>query len=148
VQKQGDGRTLCVKGPAGQEPEGKATKMKTILLIDDSAIMLKSMEITLGMNGYSTATASDGAKAMDLLRGGLKPDLVLTDINMPNMDGVEFIREARKLLKFTPIIALTNDARVVKRQEAKKEGATGWMIKPVGGHELLKIVQQVMHKTA
>lgn len=122
--------------------------MKTILLVDDSAIMLKSMEITLTMNGFQTATAQDGAKAISLLQGGLKPDLVLTDINMPNMDGVEFIREARKLLKFTPIIALTNDARVVKRQEAKKEGATGWMIKPVGGQELLKIVNQVMHKTA
>ncbi|WP_290871705.1 response regulator [Aquabacterium sp.] len=122
--------------------------MKTILLIDDSAIMLKSMEITLSMNGYATATASDGIKAIELINQGLKPDLVLTDINMPNMDGIAFIREARKLLKFTPIIALTNDARVVKRQEAKKEGATGWMIKPVGGQELLKIVQQVMPRTA
>lgn len=122
--------------------------MKTILLVDDSAIMLKSMEITLTMNGFATATAQDGVAAIELLQRGLKPDLVLTDINMPNMDGVEFIREARKLLKFTPIIALTNDARVVKRQEAKKEGATGWMVKPVGGQELLKIVNQVMHKTA
>lgn len=122
--------------------------MKTILLVDDSAIMLKSMEITLTMNGFATATAQDGVAAIELLQRGLKPDLVLTDINMPNMDGVEFIREARKLLKFTPIIALTNDARVVKRREAKKEGATGWMVKPVGGQELLKIVNQVMHKTA
>lgn len=115
--------------------------MKLILLVEDSAVTRKTMDLTLQMHGYKTASASDGLEALQLIEGGLRPDLVLTDINMPNMDGMVFIREARKRLKFIPIVALTTDARIAAKDQAKADGASGWLIKPVGGQELLKVVQ-------
>jgi two-component system chemotaxis response regulator CheY len=63
---------------------------------------------------------------------------------MPNMDGIEFIRQARQKLRFTPILTLTTEGQQAKRDEARKLGATGWMLKPVNGGELMKIVGKVM----
>lgn len=115
--------------------------MKTVLLVDDSAVTLKTMDLTLQMHGYKTATASDGLEAMGLIDQGLRPDLILTDVNMPNMDGMAFIREVRKKLKFIPIVALTTDSRVAAREQAKADGASGWLIKPLGGEALMKVVK-------
>jgi len=63
---------------------------------------------------------------------------------MPRMDGIQLIREARKLLRFTPILALTTESQQGKRDEAKKNGATGWLVKPVGGSDLVKVIKQVL----
>ncbi len=116
--------------------------MKTILVVDDSPTMLKSLHASLSLAGFSVVTALNGQAAMEQLQSGLRPDLILTDINMPQMDGIAFIQAARRMLRFTPILALTNSAQPGKRDEARKGGATGWLKKPVGGNELIQIIEQ------
>ena len=118
--------------------------MKHVFLVDDSATMLMSLKGTLEMSGFKVDTAGDGQAALDRIKSGLKPDLIITDINMPRMDGIQLIREARKLLPFTPILALTTESQQGKRDEAKKNGATGWLVKPVGGSDLVKVIKQVL----
>ncbi len=117
---------------------------KTILLVDDSATMLMSLSKTLTISGLTVETATDGSAALEKLKGGLKPALIITDINMPKLDGLGLIQEARKLLRFTPILALTTESQQGKRDEAKRNGATGWLVKPVGGNELLQVIRQVI----
>ena len=70
--------------------------------------------------------------------------MITTDMNMPRLDGIGLIREARRLLRFTPILALTTESQQLKRDEAKQSGATGWLVKPVGGAELVKVIKQVL----
>jgi two-component system chemotaxis response regulator CheY len=118
--------------------------MKSVFVVDDSATMVMSVKSTLEIGGFKVETAADGEAALDKLKGGFKPDLIITDINMPRMDGIALIREARKLLRFTPILALTTESQQAKRDEAKKSGATGWLVKPVGGPDLMKVIKQVL----
>lgn len=117
---------------------------KNILVVDDSATMTLSLKSSLELNGFKVDSASDGFAALDKLKRGFKPDLIITDINMPKMDGLTLISEARKVLRFTPILALTTESQQVKRDEAKRLGATGWLVKPVSGTDLLKVVKQVL----
>jgi len=117
---------------------------KTVLLVDDSSTMLMSLKSTLTISGFKVETAPDGVQAMAKIKGGIKPDLMITDINMPNMDGITLIGEARKLLRFTPILALTTESQTQLRDEAKRKGATGWLVKPIGGEDLLKVIRQVL----
>ena len=117
---------------------------KTILIIDDSPTILLSVKMTLEKSGYKVETAKDGLEALSRVKAGLKPDLIITDINMPNMNGIEFIKNARTILRFTPILALTTESQTSKRDEAKKAGATGWLVKPTGSADLLKVIEQVM----
>jgi two-component system chemotaxis response regulator CheY len=118
--------------------------MKRVFLVDDSATMLMSLRSTLEISGFEVETASDGELALGRIQGGYKPDLIITDINMPRLDGIGLIREVRKLLRFTPILALTTESQQLKRDEAKKQGATGWLVKPVGGADLLRVIRQVL----
>ena len=118
--------------------------MTTIFLVDDSATMLMSLKATLEIAGFKVETAGDGEQALAKVKSGLKPDLIITDINMPKMDGIEFIRQVRKLLRFTPILTLTTESQQAKRDEAKKLGASGWMVKPVSGTDLVKVIRQVL----
>ena len=122
--------------------------MKTILVVDDSATMLKSLELTLKLGGFDVVTASDGVQALARLDEGLRPDLILTDINMPNMDGLELIQHARQRLRFTPILALTTKGQSAKRERARELGATGWLLKPTGGSELVKLIEQLVTQAA
>ena len=117
---------------------------KNILVVDDSATMTLSLKSSLELNGFKVESAADGFQALEKIKRGLKPDLIITDINMPRMDGIQLIREARKLLRFTPILALTTESQQGKRDEAKKNGATGWLVKPVGGSDLVKVIKQVL----
>ncbi len=118
--------------------------MKKVFLIDDSAVMLMSVKEALSMAGYEVETATNGEDAMEKIKGGIKPDLIITDINMPKMDGISFIKNVRPILKFTPILVLTTESETAKRDEAKKSGATGWLVKPVSGPDLLKVIKQVL----
>ncbi|RNE92656.1 response regulator [Marichromatium sp. AB32] len=122
---------------------------KTILVVDDSATMVMSLKASLEIAGFTVETAGDGVQAISKLKSGIKPDLILTDINMPNMGGIDFIRNARALpgMRFTPILALTTESQQAKRDEAKKLGATGWLVKPVGGADLIKVIKQVLPGT-
>jgi two-component system chemotaxis response regulator CheY len=119
---------------------------KIILVVDDSGTMVLSLKNNLELAGFSVVTASDGVKGLEKLASAPKPDLIITDINMPNMNGIEFIGKARATpgFRFTPILVLTTESQQARRDEAKKLGATGWMVKPVSGGDLLKIVRQVL----
>ncbi len=119
---------------------------KTILIVDDSVLMLTSVRGNLEMAGFKVESAEDGVKAMTKLKGGLKPDLIITDINMPNMDGMELIKNVRALpgFRFTPILTMTTESQAEKREQGKKLGATGWLVKPVGGSDLINIIKKVL----
>jgi two-component system chemotaxis response regulator CheY len=108
--------------------------------------MVMSLKATLSMNGFEVETASNGQAALDKLKSGIKPNLILTDINMPVMGGLEFIANARALpgLKFIPILTLTTESEASKRDEGKRQGATGWLVKPVSGDDLIKVIKKVL----
>jgi two-component system chemotaxis response regulator CheY len=119
---------------------------KSIFLVDDSATMLMSVRANLEIAGFKVDTAEDGVKALTKLKSGIKPDLIITDINMPNMGGLELIKNLRTLpsFRFTPILTLTTESEGSIRSEGKKLGATGWLVKPMGGPDLLKVIRQVL----
>ncbi len=118
--------------------------MKTIFIVDDSTTMVMSLKSSLEIAGFKVETAADGQQALDKIKKGLKPDLMITDINMPKMDGIELIRETRKVLRFTPILTLTTESQQAKRDEAKKLGASGWLVKPIASADLVKVIRQVL----
>lgn len=120
--------------------------MKTIMLVDDSATMLMSMEALLKKASFATQTASSAESALTLLQGGAKPNLIITDLNMGAMNGIELIREARKIpaLRFVPMLMLTTESQTTRRQEAKSAGASGWLVKPVDGAALLQVLGQLL----
>jgi two-component system chemotaxis response regulator CheY len=119
---------------------------KSIFLVDDSLTMLMSVKATLEMAGFVVSTASDGEDALNKLKTAPKPDLIITDINMPKMGGLELIKNLRSMpgFRFTPILTLTTESNVEKRNEGKKLGATGWLVKPIAGPDLVKVVKQVV----
>lgn len=119
---------------------------KTVMIVDDSATMLMSLRATLEMNGYKVEAASDGQAAADRLGTGVKPDLIITDINMPRMGGLDLIRHVRGLpgFRFTPILTLTTESQAAMRDEGRRLGATGWLVKPVAGPALVNVIKQVL----
>lgn len=120
--------------------------MTTVLLVDDSATMLMSLKTILGKAGYAVETATHGKEALEKLGKGIKPQLIISDVNMPQMDGITFTREARKVpgMRFVPILILTTESEQSKRTEAKTAGATGWLVKPVAPDQLLGVIKQVL----
>ena len=119
---------------------------KTIFIVDDSATMLMSVKFFLVSANFIVETASDGVQALSRLKSGLKPDLIITDVNMPHMGGMELIKNLRAMpaFRFTPILTLTTESLAEKRNEAKKLGATGWIVKPVTGTDLVKVIKQLL----
>lgn len=120
--------------------------MATIFVIDDSATMLMSLSRILTRSGYAVETAGNGKEGMDKLRSGMKPSLILTDVHMPIMDGIAFIKEARKwaATRFTPIIVLTTESLVARQSEAREAGASGWLTKPTQPGDLLATLKQML----
>jgi two-component system chemotaxis response regulator CheY len=118
----------------------------TILVVDDSVTMLLSLKTTLAMHGYEVETANHGQAALDKLKSGLKPSLILTDVNMPVMGGMELIGQVRALagFRFIPILTLTTESETTKREEGKRAGATGWLVKPIAGDDLIKVIKKVL----
>ncbi|MCD8522326.1 MAG: response regulator [Saccharospirillaceae bacterium] len=118
---------------------------KMIFLVDDSATMLMSIRASLEMNGFKVETANDGIAALDRLNG-LRPDLIITDINMPRMGGMDLILALRAMpaFRFTPILTLTTESESSKRDEAKRLGATGWLVKPVPAADLVRVIRQIV----
>lgn len=119
---------------------------KTIMIVDDSVTMLMSLRNSLEIAGFAVLAAADGALALAQLQAGPRPDLIITDINMPNMGGIELIGKARALpgLRFIPILALTTESQQARRDEAKALGASGWLVKPVASADLVRIIKQVL----
>jgi two-component system chemotaxis response regulator CheY len=120
--------------------------MKKIFLVDDSATVLLSMGAILSKAGYEVEKAANANEGLAKLKAGLKPDLLVTDLNMPGMNGIEFIKEVRKLpnLRFMPILFLTTESQQSKRDEAKAAGASGWLVKPVNAEQLLATIKLVI----
>jgi two-component system chemotaxis response regulator CheY len=119
--------------------------MPTILVLDDSPTMLMSLQNILSSAGYEVATGINGREGIAKIGEGLKPAMVLTDLNMPELDGIGFIKEARKIAttRFTPIIVLTTESGGRKRDEARAAGASGWLTKPAEPNQLLSVVKQL-----
>ncbi|NML93525.1 response regulator [Novosphingobium olei] len=120
--------------------------MKTVMIVDDSPTILMSMEAILTRAGYGVLKADSGENALRALQGGGKPNLVITDLNMAAMSGIDLIRNLRQLpqTRFTPIIMLTTESSLDKRQEARSAGATGWIVKPVQPTDLLAVVKHMV----
>lgn len=118
---------------------------KTILTVDDSASMRQMIKMTLSGAGYQILEAADGAQGLAAARGA-KIDMVLTDLNMPVMDGVALVRALRKLPTLTgvPIILVTTESDADKKAEAKAAGATGWITKPFQPEQLLSLAKKVL----
>lgn len=118
----------------------------TVLVVDDSVTMVLSLKTTLSMHGYQVETASHGREALDKLNAGLKPVLILTDVNMPVMGGMDLIRNVRAMpgLKFVPILTLTTESDAGKRSQGKLAGATGWLVKPISGNDLVAVLKKVL----
>lgn len=123
--------------------------MKTVMLVDDSATIRMSVEALLRVAGFRSTAAVNGAEAMGKVSAGLRPDLIISDVNMPVMDGITFVREVRKVagMRFVPILMLTTESEKLRRDAARAAGATGWLVKPVQSDQLLATIKQVLPGT-
>lgn len=119
---------------------------KTIFCVDNSSALLLSLSAILGKAGYDVEKAANGEEALNKLKGNVKPDLIITDLNMPGMNGIELIKQVRTLptFKFVPILFLTTESQQEKRAEAKAAGASGWLVKPVNGDELINTIKLIV----
>ncbi|MBX9658975.1 MAG: response regulator [Nitrospiraceae bacterium] len=119
---------------------------KTVLVVDDSSTMRQMVAYTLTSAGYEVVEAGNGKEAVSKLNGGAKPALVVTDLNMPEMDGITLITEIRKMaaFKFTPILMLTTESADDKKKAGQAAGATGWIVKPFNPEQMLKVIQKVL----
>lgn len=119
---------------------------KQILVVDDSVTMRQMVSFTLTSAGFEVVEAGDGQEAVAKLNGGARPNLVITDLNMPNMDGLSLIRAVRAMpaFKFTPLLMLTTESEDSKKKEGQAAGATGWIVKPFNPEQMMKIVQKVL----
>lgn len=120
--------------------------MKTIMAVDDSASLRQMVGVVLRGGGYQVVESVDGMDALSKLKGQ-ELHLVLTDINMPKMDGLEFTRKLRAMpqYKFVPIVLLTTESNPEKKQQGKAAGATAWIVKPFNPDQLLAVVKKVIH---
>ena len=118
---------------------------KVIMAVDDSASVRQMVSFTLQQAGYEVVLAVDGRDALAKLNGGAV-HLVITDLNMPNLDGIELIRQLRAdaRYKFTPIIMLTTESQAEKKQAGKAAGATGWIVKPFQPEQLVAVAKKVL----
>jgi two-component system chemotaxis response regulator CheY len=118
---------------------------KTVLAVDDSASVRQVVRFTLAEGGYQVVEAVDGKDA--LLKLSQHPvHLIVTDLNMPNMDGITLLRSVRAnaAYKGLPVILLTTESAVQKKEEGKASGATGWIVKPFTPPQLLAVVKKVI----
>ena len=117
---------------------------KTIMIVDDSSTMRQMVSFTLAEAGYQVVEAQDGADALAKSLAQ-KVDLFLTDLNMPNIDGIQLTRRLRAAAayEFVPIVLLTTESQKERKMEGKAAGATGWIVKPFQVEQLLAVVKKV-----
>lgn len=122
---------------------GESTKK--ILVVDDSESIREAIDMALTGAGYQVHKAIDGLDGVKTL-GDKSFDLVITDLNMPNMDGISLVQEIRKndKTKFLPVLILTTESQNSKRMEARNAGATGWIVKPFVKDQLIGVVKKVL----
>ncbi len=118
---------------------------KLIMTADDSASVRQMVSFTLKQHGYDVVEAVDGKDALVKLQSQ-KVDMLITDLNMPNLDGIGLIKGARALpaCRFIPIVMLTTESQDAKKQEGKAAGATGWIVKPFQPDQLIAVVKKVL----
>lgn len=118
---------------------------KTVMVVDDSASIRQVMNFTLRKGGYDVIEAADGKDAIDKL-GGQKINLIICDVNMPNMDGITFVKtlKATPSHKFTPVMMLTTESHEAKIQEGKAAGAKAWFVKPFKPEQMLDAVSKLI----
>jgi len=118
---------------------------KTILTVDDASTMRKVIALALAGAGHEVIEAEDGVAALALIQGR-HVDLVITDVNMPRMDGIEFTRQARTMSQFakTPILLLTTESDPTIKARGRAAGATGWIVKPFKQDQLLAVIAKVL----
>ena len=119
--------------------------MQSILAVDDSASMRQMVAFTLKGAGYNVIEAADGQEALEKARS-TRVDLVLTDQNMPRMDGITLVKELRMLQGFagTPMLILTTESSDAMKAKGKAAGATGWLVKPFDPAKLLAVIKKVI----
>lgn len=127
--------------------------MDFIMIIDDSPTIRSAVELVVKRNGFQNVRfAEDGLDALDKIeaikRNGDDISLCVTDINMPNMDGISFIKEFRKCDRFTPILVLTTECGDAKIEEGKSSGASGWIVKPFKPEDFMKAMNRLVKQTA
>jgi two-component system chemotaxis response regulator CheY len=117
---------------------------KTIMVVDDSISIRQVVGLALKQAGYDVIEGCDGRDALDKLTGQ-KVNLIISDVNMPNMDGISFVRElkTRPAYKFTPVLMLTTESQEDKKEQGKAAGARAWMVKPFKPEALLAAVQKL-----
>ena len=117
--------------------------MNTIMLVDDSATVLLSMSNILIKGGYAVEKASNASNGLARFKDGARVNLLITDLNMPGMNGIEFIMEVRSLpdYQIMPILCLTTESQHSRRAEAKAVGASGWLVKPPTAAALLDTIR-------
>lgn len=118
---------------------------KSVLVVDDSSSVRQVVGIALKSAGYDVIEASDGKDALGKLNGQ-KVHLIISDVNMPNMDGITFVKEVKKLpnYKFTPIIMLTTESQESKKAEGQAAGAKAWVVKPFQPDQMLAAVAKLI----
>ncbi len=118
---------------------------KSILIVDDSESIREVVSFTLENEGYDVMAGVDGKDALKLM-DGKSVDLIITDLHMPEMDGIELIKNVRQMEQYKriPILFLTTESQAAKKQEAKEAGATGWIIKPFVPAKLLAALKKVL----
>ena len=118
---------------------------KTILIVDDSASLRQVVSIALKGAGYATLEACDGKDALTKLNGD-KIHLIISDVNMPNMDGITLVKEIKKhpSYKFTPVIMLTTESQEAKKAEGQAAGAKAWVVKPFQPQQMLAAVAKLI----
>jgi two-component system chemotaxis response regulator CheY len=118
---------------------------KTIMIVDDSASLRQVVGISLRSAGYDVLEGCDGVDALKKLTGQ-KVHLIISDVNMPNMDGITLVSEVKKLAayKFTPIVMLTTESADGKKAAGQAAGAKAWMLKPFNPPQLLSVVQKLV----
>lgn len=118
---------------------------KTILIVDDSASIRQVVSMTLEGAGYEVLTADDGKDALTKL-DGRKVHLIISDVNMPNMDGITMVKEVKQIAayRFTPIIMLTTEGADDKKQQGKDAGAKAWIVKPFKPAQMLQAVSMLV----
>jgi two-component system, chemotaxis family, chemotaxis protein CheY len=117
---------------------------RTALIVDDSSSVRQMVGYTLRQAGFAVLEGHDGADALEKL-GDQRVNLIITDLNMPVMDGIEFIRHlrAKPNSRYTPVLMLTTESQLEKKQQGKSAGATGWIVKPFHPEKLLEVVAKV-----
>ncbi|HKL41117.1 MAG TPA: response regulator [Clostridia bacterium] len=121
---------------------------KRVLILDDSRTIRTSVKYTLQKSGYEILLAENGVEGLEVLKENNsrkdRPQMIITDINMPKMNGIEFIKEVKKNreFKFIPILVLTTESQAEMKNKGKEAGAAGWLVKPFSPEQLTGVVKR------